>query len=53
MKEYIFTNVSNSNIEIKIKASFYSQAMDLLLSITRNIDHYRLMPDGNEMPAEY
>jgi len=51
MKEYIFTNTLNSNIDIKIKASNYTQAMDLLLSVTRNIDDYRLMPDGNELSA--
>jgi hypothetical protein len=51
MKEYIFTNTLNSNIEIKIKAYNYTQAMDLLLSVTRNIDDYRLMPDGNELSA--
>ena len=42
MKEYIFENVLNSNIKINIKANSYLQAMDLLLSVTRNIDDYRL-----------
>jgi hypothetical protein len=51
MKEYIFENIFNSNIEIKVKARYYTQAMDLLLSVTRNIDDYRLKPDGNEMSA--
>jgi hypothetical protein len=51
MKEYIFTNILNSNIEIKIKAYNYTQAMDLLLSVTRDIDDYRLLPDGNEMSS--
>lgn len=51
MKEYIFTNVLNSNIEIKIKAYNYTQAMDLLLAVTRDIDDYRLLSDGNEMSA--
>ena len=51
MKEYIFTNVLNSNIEIKIKAYNYTQAMDLLLSVTKDIDDYRLRPDGNEMSS--
>ena len=51
MKEYIFTNVLNSNIEIRIKANYYTQAMELLLSITRDIDDYRLQPDGNEFSA--
>jgi hypothetical protein len=51
MKEYIFTNVLNSNIEIRIKANYYTQAMELLLSITRDIDDYRLQPNGNELSA--
>ena len=51
MKEYIFENILNSNIEIRIKANYYSQAMDLLLSVTRNIDDYRLLTDGNEVSA--
>jgi hypothetical protein len=51
MKEYIFENILNSNIEIRIKANYYAQAMDLLLSATRNIDDYRLKPDGNELSA--
>lgn len=44
MKEYIFENILNSNIEIRIKANYYNQAMELLLSVTRNIDDYRLKP---------
>jgi hypothetical protein len=44
MKKYIFTNILNSNIEIIIKAHYYYQAMELLLSVTRNIEDYRLMP---------
>jgi hypothetical protein len=51
MKEYIFENVLNSNIKIRIKAYYYSQAMDLLLSVTRNVDDYKLKPDGNELSA--
>jgi hypothetical protein len=42
MKEYIFQNILNSNIEIRIKADYYTQAMDLLLSVTSYIDDYRL-----------
>jgi hypothetical protein len=42
MKEYIFQNILNSNIEIRIKVHYYTQAMDLLLSVTRNIGDYRL-----------
>jgi hypothetical protein len=51
MKEYIFENILNSNIEIRIKAHYYSQAMELLLSVTRNIEDYRLKPDNNEFSA--
>jgi len=40
MKEYIFENKLNSNIEIRIKAYNYTQAMELLLTITRDIDDY-------------
>jgi hypothetical protein len=42
MKEYIFENILNSNINIVIKAHHYTQAMELLLSTTRDIDDYRL-----------
>lgn len=51
MKEYIFENILNSNIEIKIKAHYYTQAMDLLLAVTRDIDNYRLKPDGDELSS--
>lgn len=51
MKEYIFKNTLNSNIEIKIKAYYYTQAMDLLLSVVRNIEDYRLLSDGSGMSA--
>jgi len=43
MKDYIFTNTLNSNIEIKITAYNYTQAMDLLLSVTRYIEDYTLI----------
>lgn len=46
MKEYIFINILNSNIEIRIKANYYSQAMDILLSVTRNIDEYRVQSNN-------
>lgn len=52
MKEYIFENILNSNIEIRIKADYYTQAMDLLLSVTRYIEDYTLKPNGNELSAE-
>jgi hypothetical protein len=42
MKEYIFTNTLNANIEIVIKAHNFTYAMELLLSVTRNIEDYRL-----------
>ena len=51
MKEYIFENILNSNIEIRIKANYYNEAMDLLLSVTRYIEDYRLNPDGKELSA--
>ena len=41
MREYIFENTLNSNIQIRIKAYTYTDAMDLLLSITRDIDLYK------------
>lgn len=52
MKRYTFLNVLNSNIEINIKAQNYTQAMDLLASVTRNIDDYRLKPDGYKSSDE-
>ncbi len=52
MRQYNFFNVLNANIEINIKAHNYTQAMDLLLSITRNINDYRLKSDGNESSGE-
>lgn len=52
MNKYIFSHVINSNIKININAQNYTQAMDLLLSVTRNIDDYRLKPDGNESADE-
>jgi hypothetical protein len=42
MKEYIFENVLHSNIEIKIKADHYTEAMELLLTVTRYIEDYKL-----------
>lgn len=45
MKTYTFENVLNSNIRIKIKANYYTQAMDLLLSATRHIEDYKLIDE--------
>ena len=49
MREYIFQNNLYPSIKIIIGANNYTQAMDMLLMVTRNIDDYRLMPDGNEV----
>ena len=50
-KEYIFENIIHSSIKIVIEAYNYTQAMELLLLVTRNIDDYRLQSDGNELTA--
>ena len=42
MKKYIFENVLKSDIEISIKAYNYTQAMEILLSVVRNIEDYIL-----------
>jgi hypothetical protein len=42
MKEYLFENQLNSNIEIRIKAYNFTDAMELLLATTRDIDDYKL-----------
>jgi len=47
MREYVFNNIRNSNIEIKVRARNYTHAMDQLLSITRDIDVYRLKSDND------
>ncbi len=41
MKEYVFENQTKSDIEIRIKAYNYTQAMQILLSIVRNIEDYK------------
>ena len=43
MEAYIFIHKTNPNIEIRISAYNYTQAMDLLLSITRDIDSFKLI----------
>ena len=35
-------NTLNSNIEIRIKASYYSQAIELLFSVTKYVEDYKL-----------
>lgn len=42
MKNFIFIHKLNSNIKITIIAYSYTQAMDLLLSITRHIEDFKL-----------
>jgi hypothetical protein len=57
LKEYIFENVLNSNIEIRIKANSYSEALDMI-GIATNYnsedyrytdDKYRLIPNDKYM----
>jgi hypothetical protein len=43
MKDFIFINTINSNIKITITAYNYTQAMDLLLSVTRYIEDFKLL----------
>jgi hypothetical protein len=42
MKEYIFINILNSNIEIKIKAKHYNEAMEILLMEVRHVSDYKI-----------
>ena len=42
MKEYIFINILNSNIEIKIKAKHYNEAMEMLLIEVRHVADYKI-----------
>lgn len=42
MKEYVFENLLNSNIEIKIKATNYTEAMEMLLIEVKYIEDYKL-----------
>jgi hypothetical protein len=52
MKEYIFVNILNANIEIKIKANGYIEALVLLSTVTKYyVENYRLQPDVNEVAA--
>lgn len=42
MKIYIYTNIYNSNIEIRILANNFTEASEILLSITRDFEEFRL-----------
>ena len=42
MEKYIFKNIVYKGIEISIMAHNFTEAMETLLKITRNIDDYRL-----------
>lgn len=48
-KEFTFINTLNFNIKVNIKAYNFTEAMDLLLSITRNIDDFRQLSDSGEI----
>ena len=41
LKIYTFENTCDSRIKIIIEARNFTEAMDLLLSITRDIDDYK------------
>lgn len=43
MKVYIFENTRDNRIKIIIEANSFTEAMDLLLSITRDIDDFSLV----------
>ena len=42
MQEFIFKNIVYKGIEIRIMAHNFTEAMETLLRVTRNIDDYRL-----------
>ena len=42
MKKYIFINTLNSNIEIKIKAKNYNEAMECLLMEVKHVADYKI-----------
>ena len=52
MTQYIFENILNTNIEIRIKANNYTEAMELLLTSTRDAADYRLKAPVDE-PEEF
>ena len=39
-REFVFDNVLNTNVEVRIKANYYEQALDLLKSVTEKPSHY-------------
>jgi hypothetical protein len=43
MKIYTFENVLNLNIRIEIKARSHNEALDLLISITKHSDDFKLI----------
>jgi hypothetical protein len=47
MKQYIFENILNSNIEIRIKAFRLSQAEEMLKAEAKDHDLYRLQLHTN------
>lgn len=44
LKTYIFESQSKPRVKITIDAYSFTGAMETLLSITRDIDDFRLMP---------
>ena len=42
MKKYTFINTLNTNIKIIIIANSFTNAMELLLLVTRDIEDYRI-----------
>lgn len=53
MKTYIFNHTENSNIKIIIEAYNYTQAMDLLLSVTRDVELYELQKDNSPSLSDF
>ena len=51
MEEFVFVNQKNptSGIEIRIKARNYNHAMNRLISLTRDIDYYRLIEETGDI----
>lgn len=43
MKEYIFEHTLNPDIQVRVKANHYTEAMELLLSVTRYIEDFKLL----------
>lgn len=53
MKTYIFNHTENSNIKIIIEAYNYTQAMELLLSVTRDIELYELQRESSPSLSDF